>query len=100
MIAERPRPTTMTSEEYFVWKEQQELRYEYIDGEVLNSYEPGDEIQFVTINFTVPVKQIYEEIIFALSCFQLLPQLSFWRYSIRPFIRSINYLFPRFRIDF
>jgi Uma2 family endonuclease len=34
MIAERPRPTTMTPEDYFVWEEQQELRYEYIDGEV------------------------------------------------------------------
>jgi hypothetical protein len=73
MIAERPRPTTMTSEEYFVWKEQQELSYEYIDGEVLNSYEPGDEIQFVTINFTVPIEQIYEEISFALGSFTVLP---------------------------
>lgn len=33
MIAERPRPT-MTPEEYFVWEDQQALRYEYVDGEV------------------------------------------------------------------
>ncbi|NJR68086.1 MAG: Uma2 family endonuclease [Synechococcales cyanobacterium CRU_2_2] len=33
MIAERPRPM-MTPAEYFIWEEQQDLRYEYIDGEV------------------------------------------------------------------
>ena len=35
MIAEVKFPAEMTAEEYLVWEEQQEYRYEYIDGEII-----------------------------------------------------------------
>lgn len=35
MIAQLKQPHRMTVDEYFVWEAQQDLRYEYIDGEVV-----------------------------------------------------------------
>ena len=34
MIAEPQYPQKMTAEEYLEWESKQELRYEYIDGEI------------------------------------------------------------------
>jgi Uma2 family endonuclease len=56
MIAVRENFPKLTPEEYFVWEEQQQLRHEYIDGEVYAMTGGTLNHSEIAINFTVLLK--------------------------------------------
>lgn len=59
MIAQSQFPF-ITPQDYLDWEEKQPLKYEYIDGEVYAM--TGGTIHLSSINFSLPISLIYEDI--------------------------------------
>lgn len=59
----------MSPQEYLEWEERQDIKYEYVNGEVfakgiweLHPYEEGAQVHLTSVDFRFPISIVYEDV--------------------------------------